>query len=174
MSKYLPPLLESERLILRPLTIDDLQAIFKWAGDSRVNKYMIYPLYKNPEDGLEWLSHLYEDEKKIDYGFVYKETGKLIGSGGIYYHEDTDTWNIGYNLAFDYWKKGLTVEAMEKIIEYVRSRFEIKMIEGEFCIENYGSRRVMEELGMTYYKDAEYTKLDGSETFKAEIYRKYF
>ena len=82
--------------------------------------------------------------------------------------------NIGYNLAFDYWKKGLTVEAMEKIIEYVRSRFEIKMIEGEFCIENYGSRRVMEKLGMTYYKDAEYTKLDGSETFKAEIYRKYF
>ena len=48
------------------------------------------------------------------------------------------------------------------------------MIEGEFCIENYGSRRVMEKLGMTYYKDAEYTKLDGSETFKAEIYRKYF
>ena len=53
MSKYLPPLLESERLILRPLTIDDLEAAFKWTGDPRVNKYMIYPLYKNVEDGRE-------------------------------------------------------------------------------------------------------------------------
>lgn len=172
MSKYLPPLLESERLILRPLTIDDLEAAFKWAGDPRVNKYMIYSLYKNPEDGLEWLSHLYEKEKNIDYGFVYKETGELIGSGGIYYHEDADTWNIGYNLKFDFWKKGLTVEAMEKIIEYAKRRFDIKVIEGEFCVDNYGSRRVMEKLGMTFYEDTEYTKLDGSETFKAKTYKK--
>ena len=174
MKKIDLPVLETERLILRPLTIGDLQAIFKWAGDSRVNKYMIYPLYKNPEDGREWLSHLYEKEKNIDYGFVYKETGELIGSGGIYYHEDADTWNIGYNLKFDFWKKGLTVEAMEKIIEYAKRRFDIKVIEGEFCVDNYGSRRVMEKLGMSYYKDDEYTKLDGSETFKAKVFRKYY
>ena len=172
MKKISLPVLETERLILRPLKIDDLQAIFKWAGDSRVNKYMIYPLYKNPEDGREWLSHLYEKEKNIDYGFVYKETGELIGSGGIYYHEDADTWNIGYNLKFDFWKKGLTVEAMEKIIEYAKRRFDIKVIEGEFCVDNYGSRRVMEKLGMTFYEDTEYTKLDGSENFKAKTYKK--
>jgi len=171
MAKFLLPNLETERLILRPLSLDDLNAVFKWTGDPRVNKYMIYPLYKNPEDGREWLSHLYENEKNIDYGFVYKETGELIGSGGIYYHEDIDTWRIGYNLACDFWKKGLAVEAMEKIIEYGRSKFDIKIIDGEFCVDNYGSRRVMEKLGMTFYKDAEYSKLDGSETFKAKIYR---
>ena len=174
MEKVLLPTLETSRLILRPLSIDDLEACFKWTGDSRVNKYMIYPLYKSPEDGREWLSHLYENEKNIDYGFVYKETGELIGSGGMYYHEDIDTWRIGYNLACDYWKKGLAVEAMEKIIEYGRSKFNIKIVDGEFCVDNYGSRRVMEKLGMSYYKDAEYTKLDGSETFKAKLYRKVF
>ena len=158
MKKIDLPVLETERLILRPISVDDLDAVFKWAGDSRVNKFLIYPLYKNSEDGREWITHLYEKEKNIDYGFVYKETGKLIGSGGIYYHEDTDTWNIGYNLAFDFWKKGLTVEAMEKIIEYVRNKFEVKVIEGEFCVDNYGSRRVMEKLGMSYYKDDEYKK----------------
>ena len=174
MKKFELPVLETKRLILRPLSIDDLDAVFKWAGDFRVNKFLIYPLYKNSEDGREWITHLYENEKQIDYGFVYKETGKLIGSGGIYYHEDTETWNIGYNLAFDFWKKGLTVEAMEKIIEYVRNKFEVKVIEGEFCVDNYGSRRVMEKLGMSYYKDDEYKKLDGSETFKAKIFRKVF
>ena len=181
MKKFFPPVLETERLILRPLTIDDLQAVFKWTGDPRVNKYMIYPLYKSPEDGREWLENLYTneknidyDEKNIDYGFVYKETGELIGSGGMYYHEDIDTWRIGYNLACDYWKKGLAVEAMSKIIEYGRNKYNIKIIDGEFCVDNYGSRRVMEKLGMSYYQDAEYTKLDGSETFKAKLYRKVF
>ena len=174
MNKVILPVLETSRLILRPLTLDDLNAVFKWTGDPRVNKYMIYPLYKSPEDGREWLSHLYENEKNIDYGFVYKETGELIGSGGMYYHEDIDTWRIGYNLACDFWKKGLAVEAMEKIIEYGRSKFDIKIIDGEFCVDNYGSRRVMEKLGMSYYQDAEYTKLDGSETFKAKLYRKVF
>jgi ribosomal-protein-alanine N-acetyltransferase len=174
MIKVELPVLETSRLILRPLSLDDLDAVFKWTGDPRVNKYMIYPLYKSPEDGREWLSHLYENEKNIYYGFVCKETGELIGSGGMYYHEDIDTWRIGYNLACDYWKKGLAVEAMEKIIEYSRSKFDIKIVDGEFCVDNYGSRRVMEKLGMSYYQDAEYTKLDGSETFKAKLYRKVF
>ena len=174
MSKFTLPTLETERLILRPLSIDDLNNVFKWAGDLRVNKYMIYPLYKSPEDGREWLENLYNVEKNIDYGFVYKETGELIGSGGMYYHEDIDTWLIGYNLAFDFWKKGLAVEAMSKIIEYGRNKYDIKIIDGVFCVDNYGSRRVMEKLGMTYYQDAEYTKLDGSETFKAKIYRRVF
>ena len=43
MSKIILPTLESERLILRPLTLDDYQAVFKCTGDPRVNKYMIYP-----------------------------------------------------------------------------------------------------------------------------------
>ena len=71
-------------------------------------------------------------------------------------------------------KKGLAVEAMSKIIEYGRNKYDIKIIDGEFCVDNYGSRRVMEKLGMSYYQDAEYTKLDGSETFKAKLYRKVF
>ena len=61
---------------------------------------------------------------------------------------------------------------MEKIIEYAKRRFDIKVIEGEFCVDNYGSRRVMEKLEMTFYEDTEYTKLDGSETFKAKTYKK--
>ena len=52
------PTLETERLILRPLSIDDLDAVYKWASDPRVNKYMIYPLYKSKDDGVEWLNTL--------------------------------------------------------------------------------------------------------------------
>ena len=172
MKKINLPVLETERLILRPLTIDDLQAIFKWAGDLRVNKYMIYPLYKNPEDGLEWIESLYEDEKKLDYGFVLKSTGELIGSGGLYYHEDIDGWSIGYNIAYDHWHNGYTPEAITRILKYAQKKYGVHVLAGTFAVDNNGSRRVMEKLGMTFYEDTEYTKLDGSETFKAKTYKK--
>ena len=168
------PTLETERLILRPLTMDDLDAVFKWAGDPRVNKYMIYPLYKSKEDGIEWLEGLYKDEDKKDFGFVLKETGELIGSGGIYYHPDIHVWSIGYNLSYDYWKRGLVTEAMTKIIEWTRQNFTVRAIAGTFAIGNIGSQRVMEKLGMTFYEDTEYSKLDNSETFKAKTYHRVF
>ena len=41
MKKIDLPVLETERLILRPISVDDLDAVFKWAGDSRVNKFLI-------------------------------------------------------------------------------------------------------------------------------------
>ncbi|MBR5032048.1 MAG: GNAT family N-acetyltransferase [Treponema sp.] len=166
------PVLETERLILRPLAMDDLDAVFKWAGDPRVNKYMIYPLYKNKEEGIEWLNSLYQDDDKKDFGFVLKETGELIGSGGIYYHPERGLWSIGYNLAYDYWNRGFTTEAMEKIIEWGRQELGIKEVAATFAVENVGSRRVMEKLGMTFLEDHDYTKLDGSETFTAKTYHK--
>ncbi len=174
MSKFNLPTLETERLILRPLSIDDLNNVFKWTGDPRVNKYMIYPLYESPEDGREWLEALYEDETKLDYGFVLKSTGELIGSGGLYYKEDIDAWNIGYNIAYDHWHNGYTTEAISRIIEYARNKYGARAIVGTFAIGNDGSRRVLEKLGMTFYEDTEYSKLDGSETFKAKTYHKVF
>lgn len=174
MSKIILPTLETTRLILRPLTLADCDAIFKWTGDPRVNKYMIYPLYKSPEDGRVWIESLYQDEKKLDYGFVLKSTGELIGSGGLYYHEDIDVWSVGYNIAYDHWHKGYTPEAIKRIIEYAQSKYKVRAIAGTFAIGNEGSRRVMEKLGMTFYEDTEYSKLDGSETFKAKTYHRVF
>lgn len=166
------PVLETERLILRPLTKDDLPAVYVWAGDSRVNKYMIYPLYKSMDDGKEWIDSLYEDDDKKDFGFVYKETGELIGSGGIYFHPDIDVWSIGYNIRYEFWNKGLVTEAMEKITSWAIENFDVKVIAGTFAVGNTGSQRVMEKLGLTFYEDTEYSKLDNSETFKAKTYSK--
>ena len=168
------PTLETARLILRPLSLNDLDDVYKWAGDERVNKYMIYPLYKSKEDGREWLETVNVDRDKKDFGFVFKETGTLIGSGGIYYKPEAHLWSIGYNISYDYWNKGLVTEAMEKIISWARENYEVREIAGTFAVGNDGSRRVMEKLGMTFAYDTEYSKLDDSATFKAKTYHRVF
>lgn len=167
--------LETERLILRDLTPEDYQAAFLWCGDPDVARYMIYPVYTRAEDVRTWLeSRNPDDPDKYDAGFVLKETGELIGSGGMFYDPENDLWTIGYNIRKDQWGNGYVPEAIRAILEYVRTRRNVRGIQGEFAAENHKSRRVMEKLGMTYAGDTEYSKLDGSVTFPAKLYRRIF
>jgi len=163
--------LETWRLLLRPVYAEDYLAVYAWAGDPVVNKYMIYPLHQSAEATKAWLSSRnIDDPDSCDLGIVLKETGELIGMGGLN-KKESGLWNLGYNLRADMWGKGYVPEAMKAIIEYTRGVTEIKAIEAEYALENPKSRRVMEKLGMNYHRKTTYTKLDGSATFDAEIYR---
>ena len=144
--------IETERLIIRPVVPDDAEAIFRWASDPEVTKYMIYSPHPNVQSTRAWL-------ESLDHA-----------------NEDSyeDVWMIGYNLRRDWWGKGIVPEAMRGIIDYVRERRPIRVLQGQFAVENNKSRRVMEKLGMQFYKDGEYTKMDGSATFKSQIYRREF
>ncbi len=42
--KFYPPILETERLILRPITMEDKPAIYKWAGNPD------FGVYDNPDE----------------------------------------------------------------------------------------------------------------------------
>ena len=167
--------IETERLILRTVTVDDAEAIFVWASDPDVNKFMIYPLHKDINVTREWLkTRNVNGTDEFDLGFVLKETGELIGQGGLFYHEDLDAWAVGYNLRKDYWGRGLVPEAIRAIIDCVDKEKGIRAIVGEFAKDNIKSQRVMEKLGMSYWKDSKYTKLDGSVTFDSYKYIKEF
>ena len=167
--------LETERLILRNLTPEDYQAVFRWCGDPDVARYMVYPVYTKAEDVKAWLETLDPDSPDdYDAGIVLKSTGELIGSGGLYYRPDDDLWTIGYNLRKDQWGHGYALEAVRGVLDFVRARREVRGIQGTFADENTRSRRVMEKLGMTHTEDVILTKLDGSSSYPGEKYRRIF
>ena len=113
--------IETDRLILRNLVPEDYEAAFKWCGDPEVNEYMIYPLYHNAEDVKTWIETLNPDDPDdYDMGIVLKETGELIGSGGLVYRPEKDAWLIGYNIRKDCWGHGYVVEAMQGIIDHIQ------------------------------------------------------
>ena len=103
-----------------------------------------------------------------------KEIGELIGSGGLVYKPDHDTWIVGYNLRVDQWGKGYVVEAINGLMEHIRKTRPIHSIETIISVDNSRSIRVAEKLGMTYAGDTTFEKLDGSRVFNASIYRRSF
>ena len=78
------PILESKRIILRPLTIDDAENIYRsWTSDPEVAKFMMWDTHKSIDDTIEWLKIEVENVHKeglYNWGFVLKETGDLFGS----------------------------------------------------------------------------------------------
>lgn len=168
--------LETDRLILRPLTVDDADAVFTWTSDPKVNRYMSYPLHTDVETTRQWLRSVEQDSEvqaaleNYTFGFVRRSDGLLIGSGGIRRQED-DTWDFGYNLRRDCWGRGYTTEAIKAIIGFARTQRGAKIFAAHHAVDNPASGRVMEKCGLTFRHYGEYSKFDGSETFRAKFYR---
>ena len=132
--------IETERLIIRPLLVDDVDDVYEWVSDEDVAKYMVYPTYKSKDQLVEWLESIQKEEKEFNFGYERKEDGKLIGSGGIGPDVNRDGyWAFGYNFRKDCWGKGYATEATKAMIEFAHNKFGITNVfskVGDFRTKN--------------------------------------
>lgn len=165
------PILETERLILRPITVDDAKDVYEWASDERVARYMVYLRHESIEATLEWLKSIdHSLDTEYEFGFIEKESGKLIGSGGIYWNDDYKHWRLGYNFRFDRWNRGYATEAAREMVRFAKEELNAEKIGSCHAIENPNSGRVIRNCGLVFTKYGEYEKFDGSETFRCKEY----
>lgn len=157
----------TDRLILRPLTLDDAEAAFEWTGDERVAKYMIYSTHESVETTKEWLRSINTSDTVFEFGFVRRSDDKLIGSGGIRLKED-GFWEFGYNFRYDCWGQGYATEASKAMIELVRSRYGEVRFKAECAAENTASAHVIEKCGLHFVGYGEYSSYDGLKTFRSK------
>ena len=105
--------LETERLILRPLTfVDAEEAFYGWTGDAEVARYVSWLPHRCMEDTVEWLREIEwkEDTAQMDnyiWGFVLKSSGELFGSGGLIWEENLQLFQVGYNIKKSHWGAGI-------------------------------------------------------------------
>ncbi len=154
--------LETPRLILRPLTLADAEtAYYGWTGDEDANKWVSWLPHHSLEDAVEWLKEIDWQQATVGdtprdnyiWGFVLKEKNKLFGSGGLIWEEDCGLYQVGYNISQSYWNKGYTTEAMRAILKYAANILGIKRVAGGHAKENLASKKVLEKLGFVYDRD---------------------
>lgn len=162
-------ILETDRLILRPLIVEDAEAVFAWVGDEDVARYMVYNTYETVEQVKGWLEYLKQEDEEYHFGFVRKEDNMLIGAGSIGPTMNIETnekrdgfWGFGYNLRKDCWGKGYATEAAKAMIKFAHEKFGINHFTCSHAVENKASGRVIEKCGLHFVKYGEYTKLDGT------------
>ena len=159
--------IETGRLILTPLTAEDAPDVFEWTGDPEVNRYMPYPLHKDISETVSWISGLGD---KYEFGFRLKDGEKLIGAGSVVRRDGFSGLELGYNLNRRYWGQGYATEAARGLIYWARDSLGEYEFFARHAVENTASGRVLEKCGFTYTHDGEYSRIDGSETFRARCY----
>ena len=175
MSKKGAIVLETERLILRRISIDDAEEIFNnWGCNDNVSRYTTWSTHKNVGETIEWLKtveKVYEDNINYEWGITLKESGKLIGTISAYLREEFDNrYELGYVLAEDYWRNGYTTESARVVMEYLTTSEGITRFIGRHAKLNGASGSVMQKAGFRYIKDGAFEKFDESQVFETAEY----
>ncbi len=148
------PTLETERLTLRKVTLDDAPDVYAYARDPAVSRYTTWDPHESVNDTIEFLKNTlecYENSEPSAWGIELKETGHIIGMLGFMGHRaNVHTAAVGYVLSRDYWNRGLMTEALRAVIGFSFERLRVMRFEAHCLVENNASRRVMEKTGMTF------------------------
>lgn len=168
------PVLETERLILRPFNIRDAREVFEcWESDPDVARYMYWTSHNDINKTKEWIE---SEIAKINsdgwyrWAIVSKEKNEIAGTGLFYFDEELQNYSIGYNLGKKFWGKGYATEAMKKIIEFAKNTLEVKEIIGRHATANSASGKVMKKLGFVYVKDIPFVCNDGQNIYEGKEY----
>ena len=165
--------LETERLYMRPIVLDDVQDLYELNLDPDVIKYTGDPPFKSIEDTHTFYANYgqYKNYKMGRFSTFRKEDNAFIGWCGLKYHKG-DNIDLGYRFSKNYWGQGYGTESSIASLKYGFEELNLKSIYAVAMKENPASIRIMQKIGMTYVKDID---LEGHPGEYYEIkYDKYF
>ena len=149
--KYLP-VLETERLILRKMTLGDAEAMFSYSCDPEVARHVLWSAYSDISEARNYLRYVlrsYRQDKPTSWAMELKETGRMIGTCGfMWVNEEHRSAEVGYSMSREYWNRGLMTEALSAVLKEGFENMGLHRIEAQHEVDNPASGRVMEKCGM--------------------------
>ena len=147
------PNLETQRLLLRPLTPDDAATVARLAGKREIAHTTISIPHPYSEDqSREWITaHAGQSAtcKEIVFGVVTRDDAQLIGAVGL---RELDTEHsqaeLGFWIAVQAWGKGYATEATGRVIRYAFEELKINRVYAHYMVRNPASGKVLENLGL--------------------------
>lgn len=149
-----PPILETERLILRPVTQDDAGAVFLYASNPNLTRFTLFETHQTIEDSRWFVSTYahsrYTCKEPDPFGIVikYDPDGMMVGALGAHWlSQPNGTMEIGYSIAEPFWGHGYIPEACQALIDYLYANFAVERLQARVFVGNIASDRVLEKLG---------------------------
>lgn len=149
--------LESERLLIRPFQLEDLEAMYELNSNPIVQKYTGDKLIHTIDEARNVLENVVLKDYK-DYGYgrlavIYKPDNKLIGFTGIkYLPEAGGESDLGYRFLPEYWGKGIATESSRMSLKFAFEKLKLKKIIGFTEVENIASTTVLKKMGFRITK----------------------
>lgn len=147
----MPAVLTTERLILRPLTVDDAPTVERYAGAYEVALNTLRIPHPYPAGAAaEWIASHTQSANAHVFAQTLRETGEMIGSIGLHMDLNHDSAEIGYWLGVPFWGKGYVTEAARAVVGWAFATLPLNRIHAGHFTRNPASGRVLQKLGMKH------------------------
>lgn len=140
--------LTSTRLCLRPFTIEDAPAVYKYGSNPKVTKYLIWEGTSSIEEAKQAIENFLTN--KGVYAICLKETNVCIGCIDIRLDEVNEKASFGYLIDEPYWNQGYAKEALEAILKYCFEDLGLNRVQSTHYKGNPASGKVMQKAGMLF------------------------
>lgn len=147
--------IETERLILRPFRVEDIEPAFRnWTSDDRVTEFLRWPTHQDVSVTecvfRDWIES-YKDDSFYQWAIVLMEINEPIGGISVVdLDEKSNKVHIGYCIGYNWWNKGYTSEALSGIIPFFFDEVKVGRIESQHDPNNPNSGKVMRKCGLSY------------------------
>lgn len=149
-------ILETDRLRLREITVDDVPRLYELYKDEEITKYM-EPLFADyDEEVIYTQSYIRNIYHFYGYGMwivELKDSDTVIGRAGFEFKEDFDGLELGFMIGKDYQRQGYAYEICKAALEYGKKELEISDYRVLVDEENIASIRLSEKLGFSFDGD---------------------
>lgn len=159
------PYLTTERLQLRPLSIDDAEEIYLLRSDEKHNEFIDRPRAASLDDAKAFINNI---EKLLSEGtshfwvVSFKNGVELIGTLALWnFDKERNAAEIGYELLPAYYRKGIMSEALPAVLEFAFHTLKLSKMEAWTHENNVRSSALLLKLGFTRDTEAEKNRPKG-------------
>ena len=143
--------LSTERLLLRPLRVDDAEALFRMHTDLQVMRYLSTPPWQSVALAEELIAKdlaALPAGQHLRLGLVERSAWALVGSCSLFaFNEQCRRAELGYMLARPHWGVGLMHEALRAVVAFAFDGLKLNRIEADIDPRNSASARSLARLG---------------------------
>lgn len=158
------PKVETERLIIRPFELKDINDAYEMNLDEKVSRYTADGGIVSKEEIHRRITEdVMGDYQRYGYGRMaieWKENHKCIGFTGLKYLADLQEVDLGYRLMSNFWGKGIATEAGKISLQFGFDYLKIERIIALVLPENKASIKVLKKLNFSFEKEIKFDGLN--------------
>ena len=163
--------IRTERLVIRQLSVNDLDGICGFATDRDYIKMMVFFPKTSREEVMNFLISAENESKKACpdyYEFAVLFKGEHIGIASMYFEGDHTRGELGWLIRKEFRGRGFAVEAASGLMEFFKKEMGLTRFIAQCDSENEASKRVIKKLGMLFVGTHGGRKNRGSDEERSE------
>jgi RimJ/RimL family protein N-acetyltransferase len=150
---------ETDRLVLVPWSDEYFDDVARLCADPEAMRFITGGEPLSRETAAEILARtraLWDEHGFGPWAALEKGTGHWVGRIGLNLLDDwpgPDKWEVGFELAPEFWGRGLATEGARRAIRYAWEQTSLDRVISVTAPDHLASRRVMEKCGLTFQEE---------------------